>query len=135
MTRFDLKVMLGAFITAILLLFVAKSHAVTKCYDVSWVAPTERQDSTPLPVEEILHFEVHYGIETLDTYITAPSSPVEVCFDAPEGTHTFITGVVTVDINNVRGSMSATDSDEFTIENVISSSPPRKATNVQATEK
>ena len=71
-----------------LLLLLIGFNALAAPVQLDWVAPTERQDNTALPVEEIAGFKAYYGLESgvyTDSITIPDNTATSTVIDLPTG--------------------------------------------------
>lgn len=121
------------------LIFLAQNaFAASATSELSWSAPTERVDGTPMGLDEIAEYRVFYSVDGQPTtegdYITigpdATSETVTLELTPRAEDYTVSFAIVVVDTNGLVSQPSEMVSKVF---NVDSTSVPKPATNLQFT--
>lgn len=121
------------------LIFLAQNaFAASATSELSWSAPTERVDGTPMDLDEIAEYRVFYSVDgepttdsefiTIERDATSETVTLELTPRAEDYTVSF--AIVVVDTNGLVSQPSEMVSKVF---NVESTSVPRPATNLQFT--
>lgn len=96
------RLVLGALLSLMAL------SALADTATVSWVAPTQREDNTPLPITELSEFRIYWGLGTAfdnTTVVTNPTTTTYVIEGLTPGTYSF--RMTAVDTNGLESGFSA----------------------------